>query len=201
MSWIKITEYDDAEGRLRKTYERIGGSTGELDNIVKVHGHRPHTLEGHMALYKSVLHHSGNTVPRWFLETLGVYVSNLNGCDYCVKHHFAGLERILDDTPRAEAIGRALQENVFDPVFEPAERCALEYAKALTQSPNDVQEGQVQELISLGYSEGQVLEINQVVSYFNYANRTVLGLGVTTEGDVLGTAPTDAEDEENWRHQ
>ncbi|MEC7767911.1 MAG: alkylhydroperoxidase, partial [Acidobacteriota bacterium] len=30
---------------------------------------------------------------------------------------------------------------------------------------------------------------NQVVAYFNYANRVLNGLGVTTEGDVLGTSP------------
>lgn len=33
------------------------------------------------------------------------------------------------------------------------------------------------------------LEINQVVAYFAYANRTVLGLGVNTEGEILGLSP------------
>ena len=43
-------------------------------------------MEGH--LYKYVLHHSGNTVDKRFLETIGVYVSLLNDCAYCVEHHF-----------------------------------------------------------------------------------------------------------------
>jgi hypothetical protein len=33
---------------------------------------------------------------------------------------------------------------------------------------------------------GEILEVNQVASYFAYVNRTVVGLGVTTEGDILG---------------
>jgi hypothetical protein len=44
------------------------------------------------------------------------------------------------------------------------------------------------------------LEINQVVAYFNYANRTVLGLGVETSGDLLGLSPGDSDDPENWQH-
>ena len=43
-------------------------------------------------------------------------------------------------------------------------------------------------------------EANQVVSYFAQVNRIVLGLGVTTQGDVLGFSPSDSDDPANWRH-
>ena len=36
--------------------------------------------------------------------------------------------------------------------------------------------------------------------YFNYANRTVLGLGVDIAGEILGLSPGDNEDEGNWGH-
>ncbi len=49
-----------------------------------------------------------------------------------------------------------------------------------------------------GWSDGEILEINQVTSYFAYANRTVTGLGVHTEGEKLGLAPDDSED---WHHK
>lgn len=52
-----------------------------------------------------------------------------------------------------------------------------------------------------GMTDGEVLEINQVVSYFNYANRTVLGLGVSIEGDILGLSPNNSDEENNWNHQ
>ncbi len=39
-----------------------------------------------------------------------------------------------------------------------------------------------------------------MVSYFAYANRTVLGLGVNTDGDVLGLSPGDNDDPDNWSH-
>lgn len=93
MSWIETIPYEAATGRLRTVYERIQGPNGYLDNILTVHSLRPHTLHGHMTLYKNVLHHSRNTLPKWLLETAGVYVSLLNGCPYCVDHHYAGLRR------------------------------------------------------------------------------------------------------------
>lgn len=55
--------------------------------------------------------------------------------------------------------------------------------------------------MEVGFTHGEILEINQVVAYFNYANRTVLGLGVDVEGDILGLSPGNSSDEINWNHQ
>ena len=51
-----------------------------------------------------------------------------------------------------------------------------------------------------GLDDGEILEINQVTAYFAYANRTVLGLGINTEGDIIGLSPGDTSDPENWSH-
>jgi hypothetical protein len=45
-----------------------------------------------------------------------------------------------------------------------------------------------------------ILEVNQVVSYFAYVNRTVLGLGVTTAGDTLGVSPNDSANRKDSPH-
>jgi len=58
----------------------------------------------------------------------------------------------------------------------------------------------VESLRAEGLSDGEILEINQVVSYFAYANRTVLGLGGQSNADILGLSPGDSDDPDNWRH-
>jgi len=78
MSGIDTIDDERAEGRLRTIYDRVKGPGGEIDNILRAHSLRPHTLEGHMALYKSVLHHSGNSLPKWLAEAIGVQVSLIN---------------------------------------------------------------------------------------------------------------------------
>lgn len=200
MSWIETIPLARAEGRLHALYQRLQGPNDSIDQILLAHGLRPHTLEGHMALYKSVLHHSGNQLPKWLLETVGIYVSVLNRCRYCVDHHFAGLQRLLRDDVRAAALLAALESGDLEAVFEVREQAILRYARRLTQSPASVEESHIAELRTAGLEDGEILEVNQVTSYFAYANRTVLGLGVTTAGDTLGLSPGDTEDPLNWRH-
>ena len=165
------------------------------------HSLRPHTMEGHMAIYKYVLHHSGNTIPKWFLEVLGVWVSQLNGCEYCVQHHFAGMKRLLQDDPRADAILTAIKAlDIEATPLDSAQQQAMRYAQKLSQDVANMAETDVQALRDVGYSDGEVLEINQVSAYFGYANRTVLGLGCSTTGDVIGLSPNNSADPDDWNH-
>jgi len=201
MAWIKTVDYDDAKGRLRQLYDRVKGPGNNVDNIMMAHSLRPHSMEGHMALYKYVLHHTGNTVPKWFLETIGVWVSLLNDCTYRVEHHFSGLKRLMADDARAVKLRAALEAgDIAATGLSDAEQLALAYAKALTLQPGAMVEASVVALRNAGYDDGQILEINQVAAYFNYANRTVLGLGCSTKGDILGLSPNKSEDPDNWAH-
>jgi uncharacterized peroxidase-related enzyme len=138
------------------------------------------------------------------LELTGVYVSLLNHCEYCVEHHFNGLKRLLRDDARADAMRSALErdelEGGLESVFDARETAILRYAEALTKTPASMTESLVQAMRDAGLSDGEILEINQVVSYFAYANRTVMGLGVTTDGDILGLSPN-ASDGDDWKHQ
>jgi uncharacterized peroxidase-related enzyme len=202
MPWIDTVPYDQSSGRLRQLYDRVKGPDDNVDNIMMMHSLRPHTMEGHMAIYKYVLHHSGNTVPKWFLEVLGVWVSLINHCGYCVDHHFAGLQRLLGDPARGLAIRAAMEAGrVGDAPLNSAQMAAMGYAEKLALRPAEMVAGDVAALRAVGWSDGEVLEINQVVSYFCYANRTVLGLGCSTEGDILGLSPGNAADPGDWSHR
>jgi len=201
MAWIETVEYEDATGKLKRLYDRVKGPDNNVDNIMMMHSLRPHSMEGHMAIYKYVLHHSGNTLPKWFLETLGVWVSALNRCNYCVEHHFNGLKRLLQDDARADAIRVAIEAR--DPAAAPldaAQQKAMDYARLLTEAPWDLTAAHVADLREAGFTDGEVLEINQVSAYFSYANRTVLGLGCSTEGDILGLSPNNSDDPDDWNH-
>ena len=99
MPFIHVIEPDSASGKLARIYGLVSGPGGQVDHVLQIHSLRPHSLEGHMALYKAVLHHPGNRLPVWFLEAIGVLVSRLNRCDYCARHHLAGMKRLLKSDP------------------------------------------------------------------------------------------------------
>lgn len=199
--WIRFVPFADAVGRLRQMYERVKGPDDNVDNIMLAHSLRPHTLEGHMHLYKRVLHHSANQLPKWLLEAVGVYVSLLNDCRYCTEHHYAGMAGLLDDEARAEAILQALRNTDPAAVFEGRDLAALRYAHALTLNPGGVRESHIAALREAGLEDGEILELNQVAAYFAYANRTVQGLGVSTDGDILGLSPGNSDNPDDWSHR
>lgn len=200
MSWITCLEQHQQTPRSQKMYARIADENGEVDNILKVHSLRPHTLEAHMALYKATLHHSDNTLSTWLLECIGIYVSRLNRCDYCDHHHTAGLKRLVADGKRFDELEKALAQPFPGEPFTTQEQALMVYVRQLTICPGDIRSDDIARLLAHGYDDGQILEVNQVAAYFAYANRTVLGLGVDWKGETLGLAPPDSDQLDEWQH-
>lgn len=200
MTWIATISYAKANDALKKLYERIKGPDDNVDNIMLAHSLRPHTLTGHMSLYKSVLHHPRNALPKAYLETIGVYVSLLNDCRYCVDHHFAGLSRLLADEKRAREILAALTADDPAGAFSGRELAGLRYVAKLTGDAAALSARDIDELRDAGFDDGEILELNQVTAYFAYANRTALGLGISTAGDIIGLSPGGSGDPDDWSH-
>ena len=194
-AWIRLIPYAESSGYLRELYDRVKGPQGQIDNVMKAHSQRPHTMEGHLAIYKSVMHHKGNSMPVWFLETMAVYTGLVNKCDYSVAHHFAGLVRQLGgDRARGDRIYKALAAGRPEDEFKGKELALLRYVRKLTAEPQKMARADIDALRAAGADEGEILEANQVCAYFNYSNRLLNGLGVTTEGDTLGLSPPDSGD-------
>lgn len=201
MPYIDVVRPEDADGKLEKLYQKVRGPEGQVDHVLQVHSLRPHTLEGHMALYRAVLHHPGNTLSLWFLEAVGVLVSRLNGCEYCDRHHTSGLRRALENNAVPfEDYDQALAQPNPGAPFSPEEQAALGYAAKLTHTPSEIEQADIDYLKEQGMSDGEILELNQVTSYFAYANRTVSGLGVSVEGEKLGLSPQSGKGDDAWRH-
>ncbi len=200
MSWINTISYQNAKGKLKSIYARVAGPNNKVDNILLAHSLRPHTLEGHMQLYKNVLHHSANQLDKHWLEAIGVYVSMINHCSYCVDHHYQGYKRLLNDDTAAEKMYTAMKNDNLNAVFNPKYLCLFRYAKKLTLTPRLIEPSDLEDIRNCDFDDGIILEINQVIAYFNYANRTVLGLGVSIENNNVGLSPNKNNDPDNWSH-
>ena len=147
-----------------------------------------------------MLHNSNNTLPKWYLEAIGVYVRYLNKCDYCVQHHFAGFSRLIHDTKKAAKFFEQIKNDTVTTFFDDHFADGMQYAQKLTQAHDTITETDIIDLRSSGFSDGEILEINQVTSYFCYVNRMVVGLGVNTDGDIIGLSPNNSDDPKNWSH-
>lgn len=57
----------------------------------------------------------------------------------------------------------------------------LGYAEKLTLTPQEMEDSDVAVLRSVGFSDRDILDICEVVSYYAYVNRIADGLGVSLE--------------------
>ena len=185
-AWIRMIPLEEATGKLKEMYQRVTTPSGTVDNVMRAHSLRPHSMEGHLVLYKNVLHNPDNTLPFWFLEVVASYVSMTNRCDYSLTHHFANARRLMNDAARVQAVWAALSSAEPEQVFSGKELALLRYARKLTTSVGDMRKADFDACRAAGCDDGEILEVNQVCAYFNYSNRLLNGLGVTTEGDTIG---------------
>ncbi|MEK9925815.1 MAG: peroxidase-related enzyme [Alphaproteobacteria bacterium] len=185
-AWISMISDADATPDLRDALDLARTPHGTVDNVMRVHSHRPNTMHGHVILYRAVLHDDANTLPTWLQEVIGSYVSALNGCAYSYANHWKNAAHLMGDKARADEVEAALARRKPEEVFDGAELALLQYAEKLTVTPGEMQESDVRALQNAGLDDGQILEANQIIGYFNYVNRSLNGLGVSTQGDVIG---------------
>lgn len=208
MAWIKTIPPADAaespeldaaaQAELSALYQQVAGPGGHVDFILQSHSLRPRTMAAHLALYKAVLHSRPNELSPRERELVGVCVSRLNGCGYCVAHHTAGLARHLKDEQLAEALATAAVAATHQPPLSEREWALCQYTQKLTRTPAGMNAADLDPLRAAGLTEAAILDLNQIVAYFAYANRTVQGLGVTHHGEPLGTHPDETRDD--FRH-
>lgn len=185
-AWIEMISDDDASPELLDVLALARTPHGTVDNVMRVHSLRPNTMRGHVVLYRSALHDDANTLPTWLQETVSSYVSHLNDCPYSYANHWKNTRHLIGDDTKADAIEAAIKSRSPEDALEGRELALMRYAEKLTLMPGDMVEADIAELRATGLDDGQILEANQIIGYFNYVNRCLNGLGVTTDGDVVG---------------
>ena len=63
----------------------------------------------------------------------------------------------------------------------------MNYAEKLTKNPDKIKKSDFNKLKDIGLNDGEILEANQIICYFNYVNRSINGLGVSTNKSAATT--------------
>ena len=182
MAFIETVHESEAAGDLGALYKRFGNPDGTVDEVLKVHSLNPASLEAHCALYVQSMHTS-SPVSRAEREMVGVVVSRINGCEYCLDHHARGLARLLRKDKR-EGVANMLAEGTLSGL-NARERAIVAYAEKLTRTPGEIVIGDIAALREAGLEDLEILDVAQACAYFAYANRIALGLGAELEAESL----------------
>ncbi|MFQ5506197.1 MAG: hypothetical protein ACE5F1_15615 [Planctomycetota bacterium] len=82
MAWIRTIGPDEAEGRLRRTYDAAIARAGRVYGILRLMSLDPAILDAAMGLYMATTTSPKAALPRWFRELIAVTVSRINQCHY-----------------------------------------------------------------------------------------------------------------------
>ena len=182
MPFINVIEHDDAEGRLKEIYDHLVKTRGKLAEVHKIQSLNPETIVAHMDLYMKVMF-GRSPLKRYQREMMAVVVSKTNNCPYCITHHGEALQFFWKDEVKVEK----LTKNYKKAGLSDTDRLLCEMAEALTKAPaHKNRERLIDRLKAQGLEDRAILDAALVISYFNFVNRMVLGLGVDLEADGGG---------------
>ncbi|HFQ92592.1 MAG TPA: peroxidase [Anaerolineae bacterium] len=80
-----------------------------------------------------------------------------------------------------EALAAQIKSDWRQADLAPQDRAMLAYAVKLTLEPGNMVETDVIALRRAGFSDRDILDINQIAGYYAYVNRLASGLGVELE--------------------
>jgi len=173
MAYIDIIDYEQSEGELRTIYDELIASRGKLADVHKIQSLNPKTIVNHMDLYMSIMF-GKSPLKRVQREMMAVVVSRYNNCEYCQLHHAEAVNHYWKNAEKIELLKKDYTQLELSSVD--FELCT--YAKQLTLHPNHDNDESIEKLKQLGLNDRAILDATLVISYFNFMNRIVLGLGL-----------------------
>jgi uncharacterized peroxidase-related enzyme len=96
-------------------------------------------------------------------------------------HHGASLRALTKD----DALVASLKADYRSMALPSRWRALLDYAEKLTMRPREMARTDLDPLRAEGLTDRDIVDLNQVVCYFNYVNRVADGLGVELEEEYL----------------
>lgn len=134
----------------------------------------PDVLEARTRTDKDIFYNPEAGLPRAERELAAAATSRLNGCIYCASVHarFAATY-----SKRVDDVQRLLDEGVEAKLDERWEAIVAASA-ALTALPMTFDKDHVERLRAVGLDDAAIADLIGAASFFNWANRLMLSLGV-----------------------
>jgi len=168
--------WPQATGTLKDAYDWQAASMGEPAEFTQLGSLYPDLVLERLRLYKVVEAAPSSLSP--LERRLAAYVtSTLNATPHCssgLEHKLAdlGVPAQLLARIRADPAGRTGDQRVD---------AVIDYAAKLTAAPGEVQQADISRLRDAGLDDLAILDLNNIVAYYNYINRVANGLGLRTE--------------------
>ena len=177
MAWIRTIAWEDADGDLLDAYDWQARALGEPAEFTMVGSLYPAIVEERLRLYRAV-EDCPSALSPIERQAAAFVTSTINGTAHCAS----GLRLKLASLGLAEETLAAIEREPHD-VATGDDRfdaiCA--HAAKLAAHPTEMTEGDLGALRAVGLDDLDLLDLNNMVAYYCYINRVVMGLGIRSE--------------------
>jgi uncharacterized peroxidase-related enzyme len=111
--------------------------------------------------------------PRQYRELAATATSRVNGCVFCASVHSRAHAQMTKDTT---IIDRLLDEGI-DATQPERERAVIDYSVKLTRDPAGMTSADLAPLRAAGFTDAEILDINNAAAVFAWANRLMQTIG------------------------
>jgi len=174
--WIAGVPPEHATGSLAEAYQSQFDKIGRVTELTQIGSLYPDLVAARLRLY-AVVDATPSDVPDHVRRAVALLTSVLNGCLFCTVGHtekltetgYAGLAEAIKSDPEHVITGDAKAD------------AAISYARKLVIDPRHIVEDDVLALRDVGWSDLDILDINNITAYYCYINRVAAGLGLQRE--------------------
>jgi uncharacterized peroxidase-related enzyme len=166
--WIASVPPEHATGLLAEAYQSQFDKIGKVTELTQIGSLYPELVAKRLELY-AVVDATPSAVPDHVRRTVALLTSVLNGCLFCTVGHTEELAQAIKQSPETVTIG------------DPAADAAIAYARKLVTDPRHIEAADVTALRDAGWTDLDILDINNISAYYCYINRVAAGLGLQRE--------------------
>lgn len=164
-------EMTDAEYDVfNKSVEKMTEKWGFINNLFKI---LPLNAKEYLGFlnFKQSLYNDTCYLTDAQKEMIGVVVSSVNCCTYCLTTHGDNLRGLWKNASLVDKLSGNYRSCKGELSKEDYALC--EYAWYVTAHPQEIDQEQVDKLRAVGFDDHQILEAAFVAGFFNYTNRWI----------------------------
>lgn len=177
MAWIETIPWDEADGELLDAYNWQAKALGEPAEFTMLGSLYPAIVDQRLQLYRTVEDCPSALTPIE-RQSAAFVTSTINGTAHCAS----GLRLKLASLGLADETLVAIETDPHRVTTDDARFDAIcAHAAKLTSAPSDMTEGDLDAVRAFGLDDLDLLDLNNMVAYYCYINRVVMGLGIRSE--------------------
>ncbi|MFQ5516603.1 MAG: hypothetical protein ACE5E8_03430 [Acidimicrobiia bacterium] len=174
--WIETVDPKDATGILKEAYDRQNAALGEVAEFTRLSSLYPSLTAVRLELYR-VVDSCPSALPEWVKHAIALTTSVLNTTPHCAS----GLFEKLVDVGGEQSMGERIYASPKTAqTGDEAVDALLDYVRTVVSEPWAVTEDDLNGLRSHGWTDLDILDANNICSYYCYINRVANGLGLKT---------------------